>query len=714
MHDQTKIRVRTRVTTLHVGRTLLLAALCAVFGLGRAQAQLDTPAAREARAALRAVENTYGDRTQWSGWSRLLRLPDVRYELRAGERAEDEALRAAIMELLGGRVPEFAEPSFARLARALDVRAQEIVAIRPAEWPSACRTEAENYQPTTREALEQARAALAEQLDRFEQRMPSVRRADSSWAVFLHWPETRALAAPAEPSPAPDGELLDRLETRWAAAPAVWDNDTLFDSSIAARGYIRLLRSYLKGETRQQHAAAWNELAERLVAIAPHEDPDTTEVAAAVVERERLAQASPLTASIRRQLSRPNLVLQVSKKWLESEFAQEIDEGFDVNEVFAGTRSYGRGQMVGTMRAQILPSSAVGQWVLRIRATSTARTRGSREGVSVASRATTRVSGSKPFELDARGLTPRRASAGAVTSIVYESINAPGRRRRREAAISETRARRPQAERESAAYARRSLLEQINSEAAEMAAEFNRSYYEQVRDPRINANRSAPDIRVRVADDAIQWECLLEGPATFGAPAAPGAFDAGTDVVLCLAASALEEQGTVALGGREMTADDLQESLGSPAGESKRKSRDDFNVTFDADPCDIRFEDGAVHARLFVTKFDSADVKYPAMTVDVAYQPEQRDDGVVFVRQGRVRVTPIVRTDGDRPVISGRQQTLRLAVQRKLAKVLTAELEFSGVTLPLADGEQETTLRLERAQLTAPWLQIALAPESDS
>ena len=191
-------------------------------------------------------------------------------------------------------------------------------------------------------------------------------------------------------------------------------------------------------------------------------------------------------------------------------------------------------------------------------------------------------------------------------------------------------------------------------------------------------------------------------------------YEPGTEVVMCLAASALEEQGAVALGGRQMTADDLQESLGSPPGESKRKRRDDFNVTFDQDPCDIRFEDGAVHARLYVTKFDSADVKYPAMTVDVAYKPEERDRGVVFVRQGRVRVTPIVRTDGKRPVISGRQQTLRLAVQRKLAKVLTAELEFSGVAMPLADDEEETKMRLERAQLVAPWLQIGLSPESES
>jgi hypothetical protein len=369
--------------------------------------------------------------------------------------------------------------------------------------------------------------------------------------------------------------------------------------------------------------------------------------------------------------------------------------------------------MVGSMQGIILPSTAVGQWLLRIRGTSTARTSGSEDRVSVVSRATTRVSGTKPFVLNARGLTPERASAGAVTSIEYESINASGLPRRRSAAVSETYARRPRAESESSAYARRSLLDQINAEAAQVADNFNRSYHAELRDPRINANRQGPDVRVRSSGESMRWECRLEGPARFAAPVPPPDFEPGTEVVLSLAASALEEQGVVSLGGRQMTGKELQESFGPASGETDQRSSDDFNVTFDPDPCDIRFDDGAIHARLSITKFDSADVKYPSIAVDVVYKPEERDGKVVFVRQGRLRVTSIVRSDDKAPVISGRQQTLRLAVQRKLAKVLTEELVFDSVALPLSEDE-ETTLHVERVQLDAPWLQIGLRPEPRS
>jgi hypothetical protein len=131
-------------------------------------------------------------------------------------------------------------------------------------------------------------------------------------------------------------------------------------------------------------------------------------------------------------------------------------------------------------------------------------------------------------------------------------------------------------------------------------------------------------------------------------------------------------------------------------------------VTFESDPCDVRIDDEGIHARLYITKFDAADVKYPAMTVDAVYKPEQRENAVVFVRQGRLRVAPLARSEGEPPVISGRQQTLRLAVQRKLEKVLADELQWSGSSLPLP-GDEETVLELRRARLAGPWLQLGLS-----
>jgi len=48
-------------------------------------------------------------------------------------------------------------------------------------------------------------------------------------------------------------------------------------------------------------------------------------------------------------------------------------------------------------------------------------------------------------------------------------------------------------------------------------------------------------------------------------------------------------------------------------------------------------------------------------------------------------------------------------VQRKLGKVLAEELVWSSFALPLSK-ERNATLHVLRAQLVAPWLQLALTP----
>ena len=60
--------------------------------------------------------------------------------------------------------------------------------------------------------------------------------------------------------------------------------------------------------------------------------------------------------------------------------------------------------------------------------------------------------------------------------------------------------------------------------------------------------------------------------------------------------------------------------------------------------------------------------------------------------------------------MSGRQQTLRLAVQRRLGKVFAEELLWPRFALPGATTER-SKLRVERVTADGGWLQLALAPD---
>jgi hypothetical protein len=671
-------------------------------------AQVDTPSAHDARKALHELRTDYRARPTWGPWARFINVEDIACELQAGDRAQAAALDVAATHLREDG--QSTGPVSKRLAVALEARARELISIPAAQWPAECYRQAQHFEPATPTTVQKARQSLQDALHELERTLPALRRSNDGWARYLFWPETRSLVT----SDSPDRGLLDRLEARWQAAISAWDSYELVEASFAVRSYIRLFRGYLANETQAQHAAAWDELGKLLESREQSPQADTSRIAAAVNRRERLGQGTSLTASIRRELSRPNILLRVRTPWLESQLAEKINEPFNVNDVYAGARTIGAGTLSADARCAVLSSNAVGQWQFQFDGTTQARATGSSEGVTVASHSTTQIHGVKPFTLDARGLTPKPATATASTAIVYDNINAGGRSRRRSEAVSQTHGRRPQAEAEAAASARRFVTEKMDAEGKDLAEKFNKSYRSQLHDRPFDTHRTPPDVRVRASNALLTWECRLEGPDSFAASGPPPAFEPDANVVLSIAASALEDQGLALLGDRELTAEQLSKVVGDLLGEPSKteKSPQDFTAVFAKHPCDIQLADGKIRVRLHITSFESADVQYPAMTVDTEYSVEQRAGDLALVRQGSVRVKPIVQGEGGQQTLSGRQQTLRLAVQRKMNKALAEEFLWAAPALPSSEKEPRR-LRVGRAMVDGGWLQIALGMKDE-
>ena len=195
--------------------------------------------------------------------------------------------------------------------------------------------------------------------------------------------------------------------------------------------------------------------------------------------------------------------------------------------------------------------------------------------MSVSSRATTTMHGVKPFVLDRTGLHTSKATATADTSITYDSIDAPGLRRRRSESVRQTYARRPRAEADAEAAARREVVTRMDQEGNKLVEDFNKSYAA-LRDRQFDAHRRVPEMRVRVANNVLRWECRLESPALFAAPTAPPAFSPDADVTLCIASSAMEEQCLTTLAGQHMNGEELAkaigELLGTAAGDDKSRT----------------------------------------------------------------------------------------------------------------------------------------------
>ncbi|MGD9721283.1 MAG: hypothetical protein AB7O59_08745 [Pirellulales bacterium] len=682
-----------------------LSAMSLLVCAATAHAQFDSPAAREARSALREVRARFGSVRGWATWSQRLALEDIEYELQLGDRAEPTLFQSTAEKIRAGAKTDFRATSLQKLAGALEKRAAELQPISPDGWQAECARLAETPQAVGARDVQAARVELLARLNDVEQLYPAIARQGDAWRAFLYWPQTRNLVY----TDAREADLLDKLDARWQGAPSVWDVPQMVEASLAVQSYLRLYRRYLANESAEQHRTAWNDLGQLLAGELAQGAETAARIAELIHLRERLGEGTRLTASIRRQYSRPNIVLYARTAWLEKELSQEFNERYRVNDVYAGARTVGNGTLAGTLRCEFLPGTAVGRARFVLDAMSRARTNGSSEGVSVSSTATTRVHGEQRLTLDAQGLSTSAPAVTADTSIVYNNIDAPGLRRRRSEAVRRTHARRGQAEADAEAATRREIAARMGAEGNELVARFNRSYGE-LRDRQFALGRPAPEVRVRTDKDSLSWECRLESPALFAAPAAPPERDPTAEVTLCIAASALEEQALSSLAGREMTGAKLSETIGELFGappDAPPPRGGDFNAKFAARPCEIQMAGGQIRAKFYITSFDSEDVQYPAMTVDAEYNVVPRQGDLALVRQGSLRVRPLAERGETPATLSGRQQTLRLAVQRKLNKALAETYIWSSPGLPGAPKEQPK-LRIQSAQVDNGWLRLAL------
>ena len=124
----------------------------------------------------------------------------------------------------------------------------------------------------------------------------------------------------------------------------------------------------------------------------------------------------------------------------------------------------GSGTLSAKTSCQVLPSTTLGHWILRIEGSSNSSTTGSADRVRVSSRATTKILGEKPLTIGVRGASAGPATASAVTTIVHDSIDAEGFRRRRTEAVRQTNARKAEAEAQASSRARNSVIERMNEQ----------------------------------------------------------------------------------------------------------------------------------------------------------------------------------------------------------------------------------------------------------
>lgn len=521
-----------------------------------------------------------------------------------------------------------------------------------------------------------AQSAIAQLALKF----PAVASSGNSWRSFLLWDETLAmLTAPTYRS---DSLEIDEIESRWRNAPAAWNSPEMLAAAAAIQDFAWLLRSNADADSPDDQPAAWRRLADLVEAINFDgiEEQQADELAAALRRCDPWGDARPLLESISKLASRPNLIVEVPTDWLSSQIDGTVAEPYKVSGVYAGARTTGNGALTGAITSQLLRTDGIDQWVIRFQGNLVSKATGVSDGVRVHSRAATSIVAEKRFNIDGRGLVPLPSQAVAKTRIVYDNVCSEGGPLRRRIATRRAHERRGRAERDAASDAERFMRMQLDQEGNVAVERLNRELAQRIRDPLLTTSSIVVDLRATTTPTAIRWEyCVAKLGGLAWAPQT-SRFQSGEGVTLRASASAIQELSRATFAGRTVSSSKLNRAFselltapGVPVPDSS-----EFQVVFSPEACDVQLDDDQFHVTLHVEEFTSGAMRYPEMIVQASYKVAEQEGVVTLTRQGKVHVRPPTKTGSEETAkLGGRQQTLRLAVERKLGKVLKPKLSLS-------------------------------------
>jgi hypothetical protein len=259
------------------------------------------------------------------------------------------------------------------------------------------------------------------------------------------------------------------------------------------------------------------------------------------------------------------------------------------------------------------------------------------------------------------------------------------------------------------------VCQRLDSDGQALLATLGRHYDQAIKSPLGLSTEFVTTIRTHGRDDRVEWTCWLESLHGLAAPRPAPQPLADTAVALRVHETFLERYAAVHLAGRTLTSTDLSRELvpwassvpaNTPPGAKVAAASEPWSLTLlEERPVICQIENGLLSLHLRVKEFSAPDSVYPAVSVRIALRPSSRAGGWTLTREGPVEVHPLDYVPGSGQSLSGRQLSLRRAMQRKLEKTLTAEIPVPAWKM-LATREGALTLQPRQMRTADGWLAI--------
>lgn len=655
--------------------------LCLVVGM---LGQACEVSAQEREARWRVVESLTALATaseqdpQWEAWTSRGNLTELLHALDAGKLAEPKVVKTLATGVPGensdeGRAVRTALAKWVALVDSPPRPRLEDWRLSPmpanARWP---------------ESLESLNEKLAAVTDQIQLGVET----DGPWRARLRLDLLEKLLAGGKLSEAE----LAAVESGWILARGDWD-------SLAYRRAMMSVQRLLIAARRKNVGNALDRVRDAVRLL-----EDTTksgEHAAAVRFLDGLDLASPWSVSWWAARRHPQLQVRLRPPVFKP---QDIDETYEVNDVYAGTAVSGSGRFTGRLTLEWSQQGPRPQLELKIQGEAVSSTVGGNSGVTVQSSSRATVRGGKVIEWTERGFVARPATVDATARVSFDAIDpGGGRARRRNAAIEQVYATRPAAERDTREAVERNCRERLDQRAEQWLQEANDWIDRHYRLPLLKQAQFAPRVRTARIDNELSWECWYGAPEEPGASTSPPIVPASAWFVAIhedflaryfltqCAGDATTETVSRLLGATSSSAS----TSSSPAAPPRR-----LRLATEQG-CAVRVKDGLVTVALRVSELatDQGSSSTP-FEIQATYQPRVENGALVLTR----RDAPVIR------ILSGgataRAQTLKRLVARQSQVWFAQQAKFDAREWS-AENETPAEISVSGLAMSDGWLVVS-------
>ncbi len=546
----------------------------------------------------------------------------------------------------------------------------------PVEAPP--RPDREPYRPIDSTEVERARRTLRERLDGFLQRLSSdpapVR---DGWKRFVQTDLIESAVGAAQF----DSKLNQTIRKRLFSDKAGMEFTPVLALRRAYEDFAELQEVAGAESPADLVGRLQDEARTRMETLeATGANYELSEIGTRIGRLRRLKQAPKLVESLDSRFSRENLFVRATQRLIAAGVEQDVDESSAVTDSILGVSVIGDARLRGRVTLGMVPSEDRGRFELLLNGKALSSSTGYRGSVTLFSTSTTAVMARKTLELDERGLTGDPAVAACSTDNSLNDIAAKCCLIER---IAWKRAQQSQGQAEAlaSASAERRIESRMDARAADLMANANKSYQDNVRKPLLRRDGFPQALKFQTTTEHLLGRLLQRNNGQLAAPTDPPAPVEGGDLSVRIHESYVRNMGESAVGGYRLTDVELEKLY----KDNGREVPEELQVTDTStrwgftfaplSPIEIKFRENQLLITVTASEFasgertDRPDVRR-LMRISATYKFEQANGIAEFVRQEDYPSTEYVPVPG-----RGRESLREVTVKRLMARKFNAMLK---------------------------------------